>query len=202
MKNIQDYNDLILVSNVKSSNDEESLKELIRRHNPMCFSLYKKYSSALEVSGVNLQDLISSKDYIIYQSAKSFNPDKKSKFSTWLYNQIRYQCLNTINNNKNTLSMEVEKINFLIDQMSLKENNSSEKAKDANEYIFKILESCLDKRILQIYKMRYFNGSKLMAWSKIAKKLKVSTQTAINLHKKGMTLLKVKINSNFYLERV
>jgi len=202
MKNIQDYNDLILVSNIKSSNDEESLKELIRRHNPMCFSLYKKYSSALEVSGVNLQDLISSKDYIIYQSAKSFDPDKKSKFSTWLYNQIRYQCLNTINNNKNTMSMEVEKINFLIDQMSLKENNSSEKVKDANEYIFKILESCLDKRILQIYKMRYFNGSKLMAWSKIAKKLKVSTQTAINLHKKGMSLLKVKINSNFYLERV
>lgn len=202
MKNIQDYNDSILASNVKLSNDEESLKELIRRHNPMCFSLYKKYSSAIEVSGVNLQDLISSKDYIIYQSAKSFNPDKKSKFSTWLYNQIRYQCLNTINSNKNTLSMEIEKINFLIDQMSLKENNSSEKVKDANEYIFKILESCLDKRILQIYKMRYFNGSKLMAWSKIAKKLKISTQTAINLHKKGMALLKVKINSNFYLERV
>jgi len=202
MKSIQDYNDSILVSNVQSSNDEESLKELIRRHNPMCFSLYKKYSSALDVSGANLQDLISSKDYMIYQSAKSFNPDKKSKFSTWLYNQIRYQCLNTINSNKNTLSMEVEKINFLIDQMSLKENNSSEKVKDTNEYIFKILESCLDKRILQIYKMRYFNGSKLMAWSKIAKKLKISTQTAINLHKKGMVLLKVKINSNFYLERV
>jgi len=202
MKNIQEYNDSILAFNVKSSNDEESLKELIRRHNPMCFSLYKKYSSALEISGVNLQDLISSKDFIIYQSAKSFNPDKKSKFSTWLYNQIRYQCLNTINSNKNTLPMEIEKINFLIDQASAKENNYSDKVKDTNEYIFKILESCLDKRIVQIYKMRYFNGPKLMAWSKIARKLKVSTQTAINLHKKGMTLLKVKINSNFYLERV
>lgn len=202
MKNIQEYNDLVLVSNIKSSNDEESLKELIRRHNPMCFSVYKKYSSALQVSGLNIEDLISSKDYVIYQSAKSFNFDKKSKFSTWLYNQIRYQCLNTINENKNTLTMEIEKINFLIDQMNSKENSSSEKIKDANEYIFKILESCSDKRILQIYKMRYFNGPKLMAWSKIGKKLKISTQTAINLHKKGMDLLKIKINSNFYLERV
>ena len=202
MKNIQEYNDLVLVSNIKSSNDEESLKELIRRHNPMCFSVYKKYSSALQVSGLNIEDLISSKDYVIYQSAKSFNFDKKSKFSTWLYNQIRYQCLNTINENKNTLTMEIEKINFLIDQMNSKENSSSEKIKDANEYIFKILESFSDKRILQIYKMRYFNGPKLMAWSKIGKKLKISTQTAINLHKKGMDLLKIKINSNFYLERV
>jgi hypothetical protein len=71
-----------------------------------------------------------------------------------------------------------------------------------NEYLFTILESFADERILKIYKMRYFSGKKITPWSKIAKNLNISTQTAINLHKKGLKLLKTKINSNFYLERV
>lgn len=201
MKNIQTDNDLVLVSNVQNSNDEESLKELIRRHNPMCFSLYKKYSFAIETSGTHLEDLVSLKDYIIYQSAKSFDANKKSKFSTWLYNQIRYQCLNSINENKNTLTMETDKLNFLIEQ-SNKNNLPNISIKDTNEYVFTILNSLADKRIPSIYKMRYFNGKKLMAWSKIAKKMGISTQTAINLHRKGMNLLKTKLNSKNFLETV
>lgn len=202
MKIIDQDEDLNLVERIKQTNDEESLKFLIKKHDAMCFSLYKKYSNLINASGCALEDLSSQKDYIVYKSALSFDPNKKSKFSTWLYNQIRYQCLNIINQNKNLITMDTEKINFLLESNQLKNKDNTTEIKNLNEYLFTILESFADDRILKVYKLRYFSGKKVLPWSKIAKNLKISTQTAINLHKKGLKLLKTKINSNFYLERV
>lgn len=202
MKIIDQDEDLNLVEKIKQTNDEESLKFLIKKHDAMCFSLYKKYSNLINASGCALEDLSSQKDYIVYKSALSFDPNKKSKFSTWLYNQIRYQCLNVINQNKNLITMDTEKINFLLESNQMRNKDNTAEIKNLNEYLFTILESFADDRILKVYKLRYFSGKKVLPWSKIAKNLKISTQTAINLHKKGLKLLKTKINSNFYLERV
>lgn len=202
MKIIDQDEDLNLVEKIKQTNDEESLKFLIKKHDAMCFSLYKKYSNLINASGCALEDLSSQKDYIVYKSALSFDPNKKSKFSTWLYNQIRYQCLNVINQNKNLITMDTEKINFLLESNQMRNKDNTTEIKNLNEYLFTILESFADDRILKVYKLRYFSGKKVLPWSKIAKNLKISTQTAINLHKKGLKLLKTKINSNFYLERV
>ena len=202
MKIIEQDEDISLVEKIKLNNDEESLKYLIKKHDPMCFSLYKKYSNLINASGCSIEDLSASKDYLVYKSALSYDVTKKSKFSTWLYNQIRYQCLNTINQNKNLIPMESDKINFLLELNQSKNRDNSTEIKNMNEYLFTILESFADERILKIYKMRYFSGKKITPWSKIAKNLNISTQTAINLHKKGLKLLKTKINSNFYLERV
>jgi len=190
-----------LVKQIQVNDDEESLKELISKHNAMYFSLYKKYLPSLQSSGVQSDDFLSNKDYIIYKSAKTFNFDKKTKFSTWLYNQIRFYCLNTINKNSRTINMENSKLTYLLDEMHNQCSSETEN-KNLNEYIFTILESITDKRILEIYKLRYFSGNKITSWSKIAKKMDISTQTAINLHKKGLSLLKTKMNSNFYFERV
>ena len=69
------------------------------------------------------------------------------------------------------------------------------KIKDDAEYIMNILSGMKDKRISRIFDMRYFsetNKNKL-AWSSIAKELGISTQTAINLHEKGATMVRNKI---------
>ena len=76
------FDDNILVKNVQENNDENSLRILIDRHSGLCNSLYKKYSSSMVISGVHLQDVMDQKDYIVYKSAMTFNPCKKSKFST------------------------------------------------------------------------------------------------------------------------
>lgn len=195
--------DISLIEKIKDLNDNESLKILIKKHEPMCFSIYKKYSNLIDASGASVQELASDRGYIVYKSAMSFDLTKKSKFSTWLYNQIRYQCLNYINSNKDSVAMENEKINFLI-EFNNKHfgTTTTDDFKNVNEYIFKILDSFGDPRISKIYRIRYFSGKKLTAWSKIAKELGISTQTAINLHKKGVALLKVKLNSKNFLERV
>lgn len=203
MNHINQTEDISLIEKIKESNDNESLKTLIKKHEPMCFSIYKKYSNLINASGSSVEELSSDRGYVVYKSAISFDLNKKSKFSTWLYNQIRYQCLNFINENKDSVAMESEKINFLIESNNKQfGKTTSEDIKNINEYIFRILDSSGDSRISKIYRLRYFSGKKLTAWSKIANALNISTQTAINLHKKGVALLKVKLNSKNFLERV
>jgi DNA-directed RNA polymerase specialized sigma subunit len=60
-----------------------------------------------------------------------------------------------------------------------------------------------DKRIKDIYQMRYFSdGPNLATWSEIGKKLKISTQTAINLHEKARVFLKNKMESKNFCDLV
>jgi len=192
--------DINLIENIKNNNDEESLKILIERHSGLCNSLYKKYSVPLQASGVFVDDIIKEKGYIIYKSAISFDKDKKSKFSTWLYNQIRYQCLNSINENGHYLALESDKLNFLIEKNT--ENNESS-FKNLNEFIFNIIDSCSDERVEKIFKLRYqTETNKKMPWNKIAKTLKISTQTAINIHNKAIKLLQTKVNSKNCFDKI
>jgi RNA polymerase sigma factor (sigma-70 family) len=193
------FDDNILVKNVQENNDENSLRILIDRHSGLCNSLYKKYSSSMVISGVHLQDVIDQKDYIVYKSAMTFDPCKKSKFSTWLYNQVRYQCLNCINDNAHYLSLETDKLNYLIEKHSQETKDYS----NLHEYLSQIIDSCSDDRVKKIFNMRYStNNSKKMAWSKIAKKLNISTQTAINIHNKTIKLLKNKTQSENYFDKI
>jgi RNA polymerase sigma factor (sigma-70 family) len=191
--------DTALVKNIQENNDEFALKELIERHSALCNCLYKKYSAPMIASGVHLQDVMDEKTYMVYKSAMSFDPCKKSKFSTWLYNQLRYQCLNSMNENSHYLTLDNDKLNYLIDQTT----SEPREYKNINNYINNIIESHSDERVKEIFKMRYCDQSdKKMSWNKIAKKLKISTQTAINLHNKAIKLLKNKIESKNSFDKI
>ena len=191
--------DTTLVKNVQEKNDELALKTLIERHSALCNSLYKKYSPPMIASGIHVQDIINEKDYVVYKSAMSFDPCKKSKFSTWLYNQVRYQCLNCMNENSHYLTLDNDKLNYLIEKTA----PVNKEYKNINEYIHNIIESCSDERVKKIFKMRYCNEStKKMSWNKIAKKLKISTQTAINIHNKAIKLLKTKVESKNSFDKI
>lgn len=67
--------------------------------------------------------------------------------------------------------------------------------RNIDEYIFNILNKLKDQRITSVFKLRYFSGEKKLTWQKVAKKMKISTQTAINLHEKGRIILKNKMSS-------
>lgn len=197
---MQIYNnddDNALVKSVKEFNDEKALKTLIQKHSPLCNSLYKKYSGPIISSGIFLDDLVNEKDYVIYRSALSYDPDKKSKFSTWLYNQVRYQCLNCINDNKVYLKVEDNVLNSLVEKNNHNKNNTN-----ICDYINNIINHFSDKRIKDIFILRYSNARKKMSWSKIAKSLDISTQTAINLHNKAIEKLKFKIKSKNSFDKI
>ena len=193
--------DVDLAKNVQENCCDTSLKVLINRHSALCVDISKKHSPALSASGVSLSDIFDEKDYLVYKSALSYDPSKKVKFSTWLGNQVRYHCLYTINGNNKQVSLENEKIDFLSD-VSLECSELQMKEQSANnlkieiDYIFEMLSKLHDPRIKRVFNLRYFSSAKKTPWAKIANKMNISTQTAINLHQRGVNILNRKMKSN------
>lgn len=194
--NIKTTNDQELIRNVINQNDSYSFKELELRHSGICHKMIKKYYHNMLQSGIDPEDIIEEKAYVIYKSILNFNPEKNVKFSTWLGNQMRYHCLNTINKNNHHITMEDEAIKNIIEKNQLKIDNQNLSYKEKNDMIFSILDRLKDKRVKKIYKLRYFNAKRLMSWADIGRKMKLSTQTVINLHNKGKNLLKNKLTSS------
>jgi len=185
--------DKSLAQEVKDKNCEKSLCELISRHTPLCYTIYKKYSPAISASGHCVHEISKEKDYWVYKAAKSYDPTRKVKFSTWLGNQIKYHCLNVINDNK-YVAVEDKDLDFLINKTPVVQEIDYPTEVD---FIFNILSQLKDKRIKRVFEERYFDKSpKKKPWSKIAKVVGVSTQTAINLHERGVSILKRKMGSD------
>jgi len=194
-------NDLELIEDVKCQNCSDAMKELEIRHSGVCFSMIKRYYNALSSTGLDPNEVAKEKHYIIYKSALNFYPDKNIKFSTWLGNQMRYHCLNSMNKNNSSVSMDNEKIKNIIEQKQSNENTKIIQ-KDNYDYIFNILSQLKDARIERIFQIRYFSDKKNVSWSKIAKDLNISTQTAINLHNKSLKFLKNKLESENFQDTI
>ena len=183
MKNF--YNE---IKNVQDKDCNESLEKVIDRYSPVFISMYSKYIKPLSDSGADPNDILSDKDLIIYESAKSFDLGEKSSFCTWLSNNVKYKCLHMI-------SKQAKK-QMLAERVKKNSNHSLQdhpyKNIEMNKFIFNELNKIKDKRIKSVYSLRYFAGEK-MTWSTIGKQLGFSSQTAINLHKRGAEILKRRI---------
>jgi RNA polymerase sigma factor (sigma-70 family) len=194
-------NDTDLVEEVKCKNCSDAMKELEARHSGVCFSMIKKYYNALSSVGLDPNEVAKEKDYVMYKSVLNYDASKNIKFSTWVGNQMRFHCLNSMNKINNSISMDNENIKNIIEKKQCLESVKSIN-KENYEYIFNILSQFKDKRIEKIFKMRYFSDKKVVSWSKIGKKLKISTQTVINLHNKALKFLKNKLESNQFQDTI
>lgn len=193
--NITEKTDQVLVNSVKSKADNEAFNEICRRYENIFYKICQKYVNVLINSGVNPQDIFDEKHYIIFHCVTTYDPSKNTKLSTWIGNYARYLCLNAINARRFILPTTDEDIKKRIEEAQVTQQylqGSTTHREDFN-YILNILSQLKDERITQIFKLRY-SGNKLI-WSKVAKKVGISTQTAINLHNKGLFLLRRKIKS-------
>ena len=190
--------DNYLVERIKLTNCEKSLGELIKRHSAICFKVIKRYASTFYANNIDVIEASSDKNLIIWKSAKSFNIDKNVKFSTWLANQVKYSCLNALNKkSKDRLVSTEDEILEL-----LKERPEEEAEGNLFEFTGNILNQLKDKRIKRIFSMRYSTQHRKPSWCKVAEELKVSTQTAINLHNRGIAVLRKKITSEKFLDSI
>jgi len=201
MINLKDKSDIYLVKRVQKNNCEESLKLLIDRHSPLCFKIYKKYISSFNIKNIDINEIYQQKDLTIYKTIMSFRSNKKVKFSTWLGNQIRYQCLNAINKKEDIMYLDHPELQYLIDKDTSK-NDSSEKLTELRDYINSLLDQLKDARISKIFNMRYFETGSNQTWTKIGKRMNMSTQNAINLHNKGVQILKNKLTSKDLFDKI
>ena len=87
----------------------------------------------------------------------------------------------------------------------ISESNHAEKQSTENvkEFVSFLLDGLKDKRAKHIYMLRYFSdcGPK-MTWKNIAKKVGVSSQTAINIHNRAKKILKNKMKSKEIHDKV
>jgi RNA polymerase sigma factor (sigma-70 family) len=195
---MQDTNQLeeINIINLAKNGDNDSIKMLIEKHSGICVDVYKKYINMPNVSGFVSDDIISSKDYIIYNSAKTYDPTRGSKFSTWLANQTRYFCLNSINKSGKLIPFETETLNSLIEGKSQEfknEEKTVEKSNEVLEIVKETLKSLSNKKIKQCIEIKYFSeDGNLRSYTEIAQKMNVTVQTVINWHNKFIKIVRQK----------
>jgi len=195
--------DVELIDEIKNKNCEESFKTLSKRHSNLFYKICHKYTPILKSTGACADDLLQEKDLAIYKSALSFDPTRKTKFSTWLGNFTRYHCLNFINKNGKYIDMDDESIEYLINKNSSEDYSNSDKKKECIDFIFSILSKMKDKRILEVFELRYKDKMNVKpTWANIAKQIGTSTQTVINLHTRGKTFVSKKLKSKAYDEMV
>jgi DNA-directed RNA polymerase specialized sigma subunit len=197
---LKEKTDNHLVNQIKLSQCNSSLSELINRHSGICVTICQRYSQVLSIEGVSLDELKDNKDYVIYQAALSYNNSKNIKFSSWLGNCMKYHCLNTINSNKKKIRLQER---YSAYSPSENENQNLIKKSEDVDYINSILSKLKDKRIGEIYALRYSpKYRKPLSWKKISERMGISSQTAINLHDKGRLIINKKANSKEIVDSV
>ena len=179
--------DIYLINKVKEFGDTDSVKELINRHSGIYIEMVNKYLPD-SIEGINKYDVLEDKDFCIYDAAIKFDKNKNAKFSTYVGNLARWRCLNIFNRNVRFPQCSVNQI--FDDRVSCDPGINKIEEKEDMERIFLAVDSIPDKRVKQIFKMRYREGQKLTPWKKIAKKLDLSIQGCINIHNKHLTEIK------------
>ena len=187
--------DLFLVEQIKESNNEEALGELVNRHSGIFYSMINKLSSGV-LTPTEVSDIKNDKELEFHKIALDYDPECQCKFSTYLATRTKYLCLSQRGKNK--------KAPFFVDfeKVLEKKEDSSLFFEDLEEeeekvYELSLIKEALDKtpkQTRQIFQERYFSGgSKLKSWQKIAKSVGLSTQGVINIHNRAIEKLKERV---------
>ena len=183
--------DETLIKKIVKNQCNKSLKELVERHSGMLFNIGKKYCTSCLL---DLQEINDNKYWIIFNAAKSFDPNKGSKFSTWLGNQIRFFCLNYKNKNNKFFTVEDKTLEIIVNAFNKKEESSNKK-----EIINKIIDlfhEISDPNTKNAIYYRYFHSQeRILNYAEIAEILNVTPQTVLNWHNKFIEFAKKKLTN-------
>ncbi len=176
--------------------DSDAFKEVCRRYENLFYKVCQKYASRLTACGLDVNDIFEEMNCLILHCVKSFKPIKKTKLSTWIGNYARYLCLNSLNARKLLFPSYDEEIHSFIEESQIKKvdygHGDINLEQDDLDIILKNISDIEDKRIEQILRYRYLDDKKTI-WSQVAQKMNISSQTAINLHNKGLNILRTKM---------
>jgi len=194
MKKLSKPSDLELINKINEENCNDCFCELVSRHENLYYKVCHGYMNGLRRSGVSSEDILSDKLYVFYNSTSSFDASKNVKFSTWLANQARFHCLNRISSTRNKFFVDNEEISPIIDSEISMEAYRKKPVKVNLENILTAFSDLSDERVSYVFKRKYSDYK--VKWKNIAEELGVTTQTVLNLHKKGISLLKRKIKNH------
>lgn len=183
-----------LIDRVKEDQDNDSLLEIINRHSGVYHDMVDRFLSGNKNSAER-ESLLEDKEFTIYNSVMKYDSSRGAKFPTYLANEAKWKCLNSLTRKKKFQKCSLEEL--------LKQPQSEGDLEiHENHEVFSLFKLFLqkekDERMEKIIDMRY-NGvsNKLTPWRKIAKSLGMSIQGVINIHNR--CLLKFKKESENYV---
>ena len=201
MKNTEKMSDSELIHKLREdTSSAECLLELISRHSGIYMTMVNNYTPGTNSSIPSFKnELISDKNYYIYQAALKYDDSKNTKFSTYLGNETRWMCLNLYNKNKNQSFREI-----FLDQPEIKEVPEEEDydqkivSKEFLDKVMSMIDNYKDQRVSQIFKMRYIgiNTNKVTPWKQIGDSLNLSIQGCINIHNKTISKIKKELSKD------
>ena len=188
-----DQSDLELIILMKDGEkSSEHLNELIERHSGIYLNIVNIYASK-DSHFIDKSELIKDKDFNIYQAAVKYDPERGTKFSTYLGNETKWLCLNTYNKNRRHPVITTETLDLLHPDLGLYTESIKENIKkDLFTKIMQLAKGNPDKRVEKIFKMRYIIGkkNKVMPWKNIGEKMDLSIQGCINIHNSAIKKIK------------
>ena len=188
---LSNKSDLHLIELIKNKSDSAAFLELQKRVEKSYYRTCKSYCRRVPM--LSYESLVEDVHYVMQKAIISYKPNKKTKFNTWLTNMGRFHILNTIKSsteNGHFIPSENKDIDII--------NNSNniffeEKREDLKEHIFYILDRLADKRIVNIFKLRFYSDKKNRKWKSIAGKMDLSIQQTMSLFNKGRDFLYKKL---------
>ena len=186
--------DLSLINKIKASNDQDCLISLIERHSGIYVYVVDQFTRNPN-SLIDRDTIMQEKDHTIFVAALNYNPDCKSKFSTYLANEAKWKCLNAISKAKRRRETSFDDLK---NDPSSGDDSCQQLIKVESFNFFKnMLEKEKDKRVKKIIDIRYnTTNNKLVPWRVVAKELDMSIQGCINIHNKFITKVKNELNKN------
>jgi RNA polymerase sigma factor (sigma-70 family) len=174
--------DLSLIKKVKNESDEGSLNQLIERHSGIYLDMVNSVIPN-DCEFLDKNDILEEKNISIYKAVLNFDPDRNTKFSTYLGNETKWKCLNMFNRGVKYKYIDIDDLkedcNFTDEITILNISN-----KEIINKIYEKAKNHIDNRVSKIIELRYKIGekNKTMPWKNIAEKINVSVQGCINIH--------------------
>jgi DNA-directed RNA polymerase specialized sigma subunit len=193
---MDNLSDLDLINNIKKKKKvDESLQQLIDRHSGIYLDIVNSFMKSCNNDSLK-DEIMSDKEYAIYNSALKYDDQRGAKFSTFLGNEAKWICLNASNKNKKYLELNDNTYNF----EEIKDT-CNKPVVDFQEQILKEFSDQVknhpDKRIQKIFSMRYSGNKKLVPWRKISKTMNLSIQGCINIHNAALKSISKNIRSKY-----
>jgi len=188
--------DIELIEEIKSNqNISENFLEILDRHSGIYHSIINKFIS--KKFPEKKLDFINDKEYHVFMAILEFDKTKKTKFSTYLGNKIKWMCINDYNRTikRKTSSTDNEEL----DSRDLSPAPDYKINREDIKRFFQLATKDTDPRVIQIFKLRYMEGSgnKLMPWRDVCKdkKINLSIQGCINVHNRFLKKIKNKMEN-------
>ncbi len=192
--------DYFHIYNIKNNiNVDNSINILTDRHIGIVSKNAYTYSAA---TGIAPAELIQDAKLVVWKAAESFDENKNSLFSSYLYNSSRFHFLNMTKAAAKTYNQEMTDPQTLqfIETPAQDEDRNKAKKQELLDYITFLAESCSDERIKFIIKMRYFSDKRERNFKSIGRLLGITGQATKNIHSNFLRLVKNKLQAKDSLD--